>query len=1651
MMHRYLTLLVCAIGACSSAVCAQAIDVLLRSDLEAKARLSGQSFESIAAPYQHLLHDAPLADEEAILYQQLKDENGVIPEWLHRRLFPAAGVTQLPSRDGSDGPEDATAFTTVAWGDCYVDNGTTVDKTDVMLNPVTPPAQCDWGLLGPSFGAADAWYTFTLEESTYLEVNTCHVETLYDTCIGIFDPELTPISVDEDIPVCDSGLWRSYMECCLDPGTYYLVIDGYDSFATGDYRVDVCFSECPPDPCITYEEDTTEISIPGTLTGNNTDGPDVIQMDALGDVGYTLNVETAGIYTIDSCDPATLVDADLYLYTDSPCDGGTLMFSSNWGTCPEGAANAAALSNVVLEAGSYHLLVTSSIQEGEFTVNIFSPCDEFEAEETVSVPTTIMDDNSDGIDVYGGAGPDKGYQVSIPAAAFYDFDACMGGTVYDVALYLFDSNPCDGGTLLASSIWSNCTQPWGAGRLLDVWLEPGEVFLVAGDDWTGSGAYEILIQESPERPTSGGPDEMGYTWINSMDEDGPEFEWIDIAESGNMASLGDDSSDGPFDLGFAFPFYENTHTQCYIGSNGYISFGQGYNSLSSMPIPSPTDGWSPDDFIAMLWDDLNPGAGGAVYYEQDAETNRFIVQFDEVHAFGGSVPMTFQVRLYDSGDVELAYLDLDDGDLINAAVGMENMTGTIGIQVNYHGDGSFLGDGLQVFLNALEGDFQPPQIIVTQVPENIETELEVDYTVMADITDATGVASARVVYSLDGGAQQDVEMALVEGDTWSGEIPHQEAGTSLQWWIEATDSAENENTRVSESYFFSVVSYVWPPSNLQASDGLLSQTTISWFAPANPEDLLFLFGDLLPHGENEALRLLQQRHGLSKADALARLMELRQPADREFIEYNLYRDDELVATTTEPFFSDGPATGADADVSYTYSVSAQFDAGESERSNEDDGYWGTPPTYGGPDGFGYTWVNSQHPGGPGFEWVDISGTGAIATLSDDSFDGPLDMGFAFPWFNEFHNSCYIGSNGYVSFGQGYTGYWGNLIPTFNGDGWTPDNMIALFWDDLNPNNGGTVYYQQDSENQRFIIQYDQIMAYSSGGPFSFQARIHSSGIVEVAYLDMDQSDLFNASIGIENVDGSHGLSYRYIGEGGTLDNETAVNYLPPSSCEAVDCTGISEEEPNQGWADGSYNVLRCDDTLCGELISTGETTDEDWFLYTHFGGDIVVDLEVSDFDARLTLREVAQDGAILADADVFPRCFNEGFSLNELESGSYYIVVEHVGDPDLTEAQSYALNMSCSGDPCAGHNPISCDGSPEVEPNEGWNADPPNDSFGMIQLDETICGTAWAVDGARDMDWFQLEIPQTMTITISCEVDAFNPALFLTDFDPAGSILFEIDEAPACHPETLSIESVPAGTYFVVIGHNALFGVPDEQNYSLTVSGNLPTEDMCEGYVDIGTFHDIHTINEDAPASAHHSGTGCPGSIASPGLDKVLRLVLGEPMDLHVSMTGADDADEVILLVGDCANPEVSCGGAVDELGAGPEGEVLEFIGLPAGDYYLVADFAGYGESHAFTMQVVDMNSGLLEGRDLDFQLLQNYPNPFNPVTTIRWVQPSLTEASLTVYNILGGEVMQVELGLRGPGRHALTWDASELGSGVYIYLLETGDYRDTKKAVLLK
>lgn len=91
------------------------------------------------------------------------------------------------------------------------------------------------------------------------------------------------------------------------------------------------------------------------------------------------------------------------------------------------------------------------------------------------------------------------------------------------------------------------------------------------------------------------------------------------------------------------------------------------------------------------------------------------------------------------------------------------------------------------------------------------------------------------------------------------------------------------------------------------------------------------------------------------------------------------------------------------------------------------------------------------------------------------------------------------------------------------------------------------------------------------------------------------------------------------------------------------------------------------------------------------------------------------------------------------------------------------------------------------------------------------------------------------------------------------------------------------------------------------------------------------------------------------------------------------------------------------------------------------------------------------ELKPYQYNLAQNYPNPFNPTTTIGYSIPAAGNVVLKVFNVLGEEIKTLEDGYKAAGIYDVSFNASDLPSGIYYYRIEAGNFSAVKKMILVK
>ena len=206
--------------------------------------------------------------------------------------------------------------------------------------------------------------------------------------------------------------------------------------------------------------------------------------------------------------------------------------------------------------------------------------------------------------------------------------------------------------------------------------------------------------------TSGGPDNFGYTYKNSLHPNGPNFQWFDITQIGTIINgLTDDNFVGPYTIS-GFPYYSGSPTSLYIGSNGYISFNPVNIASSNAQFPQIPLNSGSNHFIAALLTDLNfsgTGNAGSCFFYNQGDT--ICVTFDKVPFWVNNTNQyagdnSFQVLLNKrDSSITFNYLKqvgTPDPTYISnfVTIGIENNSGNDGLQ--YFRGSTFPSDSFSI-------------------------------------------------------------------------------------------------------------------------------------------------------------------------------------------------------------------------------------------------------------------------------------------------------------------------------------------------------------------------------------------------------------------------------------------------------------------------------------------------------------------------------------------------------------------------------------------------------------------------------------------------------------------------------------------------------------------------------------------------------------------------------------------------------------------------------------------------------------------------------------------------------------------------------------------------------------------------------------------
>ncbi|MFQ6058944.1 MAG: hypothetical protein ACE5MB_08735, partial [Anaerolineae bacterium] len=542
---------------------------------------------------------------------------------------------------------------------------------------------------------------------------------------------------------------------------------------------------------------------------------------------------------------------------------------------------------------------------------------------------------------------------------------------------------------------------------------------------------------------------------------------------------------------------------------------------------------------APFWDDLTFTTGGAAYYWTN-NRDTLVVSYVGVPHFSSGGPYTFQVILRADGSITYQYQSMVER-LEEATIGIQNADGTQGLTIAY--DQAYVHDGLAVRITP-PPPLVPPPAITFQVKITEPLPANTLITNTATIVEGPGISYQRT-------ATTTVNAVDLTASTKTVDAPLPAPGEVLTYTIVLRNTGGGDAQVSVTDPLPERTAYV-PDS---ATGGAIYNPTldqIEWTGavPAQAERALSFQVSLespLPDGLvitntatiNDGLhppftRTVTTTVQSPDLGASVKRVDRTEALAGDILTYTIALANTGSLTATE-------ASLVDPIPENTVYVLESATGGATYNAALDQIEWrGVVPAARPPEP--YTWLDSRTPGGPVYQWQEISATGTELTTGDNVDDGslgPINIGFDFPFFgNVYTDTLYVGSNGYLSFGQGYS----TIVRTSTlPDPALPNNDIMVFGGDMYITGGTThIYYQRLENPTRLVVEFVDLDRYDPRGHYAtFEVILYPNGEILTQYQSYE-SDYPPVAVGIENEDGTQGVSY-----GTDLANELAVKYIPP--------------------------------------------------------------------------------------------------------------------------------------------------------------------------------------------------------------------------------------------------------------------------------------------------------------------------------------------------------------------------------------------------------------------------------------------------------------------------------------------------------------------------
>jgi len=686
--------------------------------------------------------------------------------------------------------------------------------------------------------------------------------------------------------------------------------------------------------------------------------------------------------------------------------------------------------------------------------------------------------------------------------------------------------------------------------------------------------------------------------------------------------------------------------------------------------------------------------------------------------------------------------------------------------------------------------------------------------------------------------------------------------------------------------------------------------------------------------------------------------------------------------------------------------------------------------HGGPDAYGYTWIDSDEPGGPVYQWIDITTIGTQVTgLTDDNFVGPFPVGFDYDYYWYTVDEFYIGSNGYLKIPPSY-----NICQTFPASiplTAVPNDFIGVYIADLDYSWGGLCYYWTN-ETDTCIVSFINVPAWQqsgSTGRHTFQVILDGAENTILINYGVQVGAFSNNDIliGIENNNGQVGLEHSH--DVAVPHNDYSVKFTRPDST--------------------TYQVH---DFAVYDVLSEGSKA-------------IFKELNQA-FSPEIWIKNVGNQpeaGAQMMCNITNPSgqtVYSDAAAVSALSPGQVELITLMPWTPGYIGQYSVSVTVQLTGD----MNPANDNKIAEVD-----IVDLP----GELAYDDGSAETGLAWNGEDGGYAMYFESPG-----VPAEITSMRIYINSSGVAPLNVFIAEIidDDAPNNHPgtvlfsDTIECPVTSAAWYTtepnITVDDGKFFGVWKQTAYQSTYMGidqtapiSRQTWEFTQGWapyreaesdeamirVMVGEGQIPEPVIEASPDSLFFGEVtigdtnSIPFTLYNVGL-------AGDLIITEMTFTGVPGT---ILLNVTGFTPDTLAPGDSMNLTAHyhpllplPNVGSINFANNSTVSPYMVY-FSGSGVG-------VGVNDPANQIPD-KYELSQNYPNPFNSGTLFSFALPTAGFVNLTLYDLQGREAAVICSGEFSAGRHQVSFKAEDLASGVYLACFTAGDYRQARKVLYIK